>query len=265
MSNRESSSSKILLKGLGVIELLADSPDGLPASKIADAIGLSRGAVYRYLSAFIEGGYVVKTANNRYRLGTRILELASLALARTELRNVAHDLLISLCEATGGTVHLCKLDAAEIIYLDKVEAHCTLPILSRIGGRAPAYCTAVGKLLLAQLHPEQIDRVLESTELVKLTQKTETDPDRLRMQLRDVKAQGFALDRGEHEEGVDCVAVPIYDLAGDVIAAVSVTDLRRRVEGNEKVYRREALAIAKEISARMGFHQKAPSQTHSTR
>ena len=252
MQERESSSSKILLKGLGIIELLADSPKGLSASAIADAMGLYRGSVYRYLGAFIEGGYVAKGGDGQYRLGSRILELATLVLARTELRDVAHSSLIRLCEATGGTVHLCKLDAAEVIYLDKVDAHRTLPILSRIGGRAPAYCTAVGKVLLAHLHSEQLNGALAQTEFFRRTEATETDPDRLRLQLDSIKKQGFAIDRGEHEEGVYCVAAPVFDLAGDPVAAISVTDLRRKIEDNVDFYVGHAIDVALTISRRLG-------------
>jgi DNA-binding IclR family transcriptional regulator len=256
MTTPRDGSSRILFRGLAILELLAKAPEGLPAPEIAEAMGLHRSSIYRYLKVLVDQGYIMKGDDGRFVLGARILELASLALERNDLRNVAHPELIELCSQTGGTVHLCRLDEAEVIYLDKVETARTLPLYSRIGGRAPAYCTGVGKVLLAYLHPEQLDRAIEGTEFRKHTEATVTDPDQLRENLKVIAEQGYALDCGEHEEGVHCVAVPLFDLTGEAVASISVTDLRRKVEGNEEFYLHHALSAASRISRKLGYQRK---------
>jgi len=255
MTNKKTS-SRILFRGLAVLELLGVSREGLPATEIAIEMGLHRSSIYRYLSVLVDSGYIIKTAEGRYVLGPRILELASLALDRIDLRNLAHSTLVSLCDETEATVHLCRLDGVEVIYLDKIETSKTLPLYSRIGARAPAYCTGVGKALLAYLQPDQLNRVIAETELRKHTEQTITDLDRLRASLAQIYEQGFAVDRGEHEEGIYCIAVPVFDFSGDAVAAISVTDLRRMLEGNEEYYRDKALKAAAEISDMMGFRAK---------
>ena len=202
----------------------------------------------------------MKVGSGRYVLGTRILELANLTLARIDLRNLAHSTLISLCEETEATVHLCRLDGAEVVYLDKIETSRTLPLYSRIGARAPAYCTGVGKTLLAYLHPDQLNRAIEETEFRKYTDETLTTADALRESLKLIRKQGFSVDRGEHEEGIFCVSVPLFDLSGDAVASISVTDLRRKVEGNEGFYLNKALEAATEISDKMGFRSKGAAE-----
>ena len=259
ISPREGS-SRILFRGLAVLELLAKAPEGLPAQEIADAMDLHRSSIYRYLKVLVDQGYIAKSDEGRFTLGPRILELANLALERSDLRNEAHSDLIELCSLTGGTVHLCRLDEAEVVYVDKIETSRTLPLYSRIGGRAPAYCTGVGKVLLAHLHPEQLDRALTRTEFRRFTESTVTDAERLRDDLAKIVEQGYASDRGEHEEGVYCVAVPIFDLAGEAIASISVTDLKRKVEDNEEFYLRHAMDVASRISRRLGYRKREETE-----
>ena len=256
----EKSSSRILFKGLAILELLGKSRDGMPATEIASHMGLHRSSVYRYLSVLASSGYIAKTKEGAYVLGSRVLELAGLALDRLDLRNLAHPILIRLCDAAEATVHLCQLDGAEVVYLDKVETARTLPLYSRIGARAPAYCTGVGKALLAFLHPDQLERVIEETEFQKFTETTAADEVELRQKLAVIRQQGFAVDEGEHEEGIFCVAVPLRDLSGEVVAAISVTDLRRKMEGQESFYRDRALEAATEISDKMGFRSKGAAE-----
>ncbi len=239
-----------------MIELLADAREGVQASQIARALELHRSSIYRYLTVLLENGYIAKTEEGRYRLGPRVFELASTALGRIELRNVAHPVLIRLCEETDATAHLCRLDGAEVIYLDKVESPRTLPLYSRVGGRAPAYCTGVGKTLLAYLQDEQLERILDETVFERHTTNTLTDREAVRRELAQIRRQGYGFDREEHEEGISCVAVPLFNFAEEVIGSISVTDLKRKIDGRESLYLERLLAAAQEISGVMGHQSK---------
>jgi len=245
--------SRIVLRGLTILEHLANSRDGLSVAQLASLIGLHRSSVYRYLSALMEQGYVVRSEEGCYALGPRVLELATIVLERIDVRQVARAALIRLCEETEATVHLSQLNGSEVVYLDKVESSRTLPLHSRIGGRAPSYCTGVGKALLAHLHPERLERILGRLELTALTDNTIVAPEELRRELSKVRNAGYAVDRGEHEEGIHCVAAPVFDYKGDVVVAVSATDIKRKIQGNEDWYARMVQRTAEDVSQRLGY------------
>jgi len=248
--------SRILSKGLVLLEALAECPDGMEANTVAETMGLHRSSVYRYLNPLIEKGFVEKRTDGSYELGSRVLELATLRLERIDLRGIAHTALISLCEETAATVHMCQLDGPEVVYLDKVETPRTLPLYSRIGGRAPAFCTGVGKALLAFVHPERLERILAQTEFLRYTQNTLPDEQALRDQLSEINQRGYAVDCGEHEENVYCVAAPVFNYAGDTVVSISVTDLQRKFVEHEERYREPLLRTCSAISRKLGFRSK---------
>lgn len=246
------STSRILQKGLELLELIAKSRDGLNINELEAQVSLHRSTVYRYLNAFLALNYLERTPDKRYRLGPKILELASLILDRLDIRDVARPLLIELSEKTDATVHLCRLDGAEVVYLDKIETSRSLPLYSRIGARAPAYCTGVGKAILAFLPPERLQRVLERIRFRRFTPNTITNRDDLLAELEATRKRGYALDRGEHEEGIYCVAAPIFNMYGEPIASISVTDLARKIRKREQWYANLVLRTAETISRSLG-------------
>ncbi len=233
------------------MEKIARARQGLSVQELEKEIELHRSSIYRYLSVLKESGYV-KRENGRYQLGFKVLELAFLLLDRLDIRKIAHPYLIELSEITQATVHLCQLDGAEVVYLDKVETSRSLPLYSRIGGRAPAYCTGVGKALLAFLPPKRLERVLGQITFKHYTDRTITDKERLLRELAETKRRGYALDKEEHEEGIQCVAAPIFGFTGEPIASISVTDIARKIVGKEKELAAEVVRIAKGISHAMG-------------
>ena len=249
MSDR--GSSRILAKGLEILELIAKAPDGLSVGQLVESIGLHRSSIYRYLDVLLRAGYVSKK-DGRYVLGAKTLELASSFLERLDVRRAAHPLLIELAERLQVTVHLGQLAGAEVLYIDKIETHRSLPLYSRIGRKVPAHCTALGKALLAFSPPARREIILKELELKAYTPHTITDLNRLRKELEATRKRGYAVDREEHEEGIACVAAPIFDFYNEPFAAVSVTDLSRRILGNEKFYARAVCEVAKRISSVLG-------------
>ncbi len=226
--------SKTLMKALELLEGLAESSTGMTALELADCITLHRSGVYRYLSAFMRNGYIRKDATDRYHLGNRILELSSQMLRRMPLRETAHPMLVKLSAQTLHTVHLCVLDSFDVVYIDKIESQQTLPLASRIGSRAPAYCTAVGRVLLSRLPVGQAMEFLGSASLPPRTPMTTVDPVRIIEILQLVMHQGYAIEVEESELGVMCIAVPIWEQGGDCIAAISLTGLKRELYGEKE-------------------------------
>jgi len=246
--------AKILEKGLRLLEELAESADGLTAVELAERIGVHKTSVYRYINSLLDMGYIQNDSDNRYHLGNKILELGSQKLRRMPLRETAHPYLIKLTDETQMTVHLCVLDRHDVIYIDKIESHRTLPIMSRIGSRAPAYCTGVGKALLSGLPTDQVVSLLREVTLEKRTVNTITDPIKLLEEIKLTAERGYAIDNGEHEEGIKCFAAPLKEYGGDVVGAVSLTGLKREFD-EPKEAERMISAITKtatEISRALG-------------
>jgi len=226
--------AKILEKGLKLLEELAQSAEGKTALELAELLGIHKTSVYRYLNTLLKLGYIRTDGDGVYHLGNKILELGSHMLRRMPLRETAHPFLVKLSAETQKTVHLCVLDGAEVVYIDKVESQRSLPIISRVGSRAPAYCTGVGKALLSDLPTDQVLELLKSTPLTKRTENTITDPLKLLEELKITKERGYAIDNGEHEEGIKCFAAPIKGLGGETVGAISITGLKREFDEPEE-------------------------------
>jgi DNA-binding IclR family transcriptional regulator len=221
--------AKILAKGLNLLEELAQSVDGMTAVELAESIGIHKTSVYRYLNTLLQAGYIQTNGDGRYHLGNKIL-----------------------------TVHLCVLDRQDVVYIDKIESHRTLPIMSRIGSRAPAYCTGVGKALLSGLPTDQVVSLLREVTLEKRTPNTITDPIQLLEEIKLTADRGYAIDNGEHEEGIKCFATPIKGYGGDIVGAVSLTGLKREFDKPEGL-KKMITAITKtatEISRALGYVEK---------
>ncbi len=246
--------AKILAKGLNLLEELAQSTEGMTAVELASSIGVHKTSAYRYLNTLIQGGYIRSDGDGRYQLGNKILELGSQLLRRMPLRETAHPFLVKLSADTQKTVHLCVLDGHDVVYIDKIESHRTLPIMSRIGSRAPAYCTGVGKALLSGLPTDQVVSLLRETTLEKRTPNTITDPIKLLEEIKLTAERGYAVDNGEHEAGIKCFAALIKGFSGDMMGAVSLTGLKREFDNPEEL-KKIITAITKtatEISRALG-------------
>ena len=136
----------------------------------------------------------------------------------------------NLASATEETVHLAVLDHHEVIYLRKYESAPPVALYSRIGRRAPAYCTGVGKVLLAYLQDSELTAFLQTIRLERFTKNTITDKAFLQAELAKIRQQDYAIDNMEHEDGIYCIACPIREHTGEVIAATSVTIPSIRLE-----------------------------------
>jgi len=250
--------AKILAKGLSLLEELAQSAEGMTAVGLAESIGIHKTSVYRYLNTLLQAGYIQTNGDGRYHLGNKILELGSQLLRRMPLRETAHPFLIELNDDTQMTVHLCVLDRQDVIYIDKIESHRTLPIMSRIGSRAPAYCTGVGKALLSGLPTDQVVSLLREVTLERRTPNTTTDPIQLLEEIKLTAERGYAIDNGEHEEGIKCFAATIRGYGAETVGAISITGLKREFDDSaesEKMIAAVKKTVA-EISQALGHVER---------
>lgn len=251
---------KSALRALLIIELLTDERQGLTFAAIGQRLGLPKSSVHGLLTTMVERGHLqLDPATRHYRLGIRIWE-AGQAYARSfDLPSLARPFMEAARDALNETVQLAVLDGLENIYVAKVEADQRLVLASHVGGRLPAYATGLGKVLLAGLPDDELDRRLDGVTLERFTDATTTDPDELRALLAEVRARGFAQDVGEYTAGVSCIAVPVHDHRGAVIAAmsVSVPHVRFGLESRERM-----IAVlpeqARGLSRALGFDSRTP-------
>ncbi|MCX4746656.1 IclR family transcriptional regulator [Kitasatospora sp. NBC_01287] len=218
--------SQTVDRALTILASLGDGPASL--EQAATRIGVHKSTALRLLRTLEEHGFVHRQADHRYRLGGRLLSLAHTALEGIDVRQVSAPYLASLNERYGHTVHLAVLEGPDVVYVDKVQARYPgagegwLGAASGIGRRAPATATAVGKVLLAGLTEDQLTKTLDGQEFPLRTPRSLRSAAELRTELTAVLRQGWALDHGEYEEAVNCMAAPITDSEGRPVAACAI-------------------------------------------
>lgn len=228
---RKTGGSSTLNRALLVLEELANGrAAGMTAAQLADATRTNRVTVHRILTTFLKHGYVrQKRAGAPYRLGFRFVELGDRVIRATDLVQVAQPLLEELVARTGETSHMAVLDGAEAVYVAKTESPHSVRLVSRVGARAPLYCTSLGKAMLAAMPEPMRASLVAQQRFERRTETTLTDPDSLGRELEQVRRRGYAVDRGENEDGVRCVAAAILDRSGMAVAAVSVSGPASRI------------------------------------
>ncbi len=218
-----------LAKALSVLELFTEDRQSLSLTEIARELRLLPGSVYPVVFTLQKFGYLERDPlTKRYRLGMKVLDRANIILSSLDMRAIAKPVLKRLARELQANAHLAILYEDQVMYLDREEEAPASVLSSVIGRRVPAHCTALGKVLLAY-QPEVAERVIAKG-LTALTPNTLTDPNKLRAELADVARRGYAVDREEFHLGTVCVAAPVRNYRGHVVAALSVSLPKSRLE-----------------------------------
>lgn len=199
-----------LAKGIKILEALSESK-GLTVSQVANRLAINRATSHRFLATLRELGYVEKDDNDRYGLTLKILEMGMRISIHSEVSRIARLYMQELSLAFNETVNLGYFDGWDIFHLDKIDSKEILRMDSSLGSRAPAYCTALGKAVLAFLPLDELKDYLSGTKLSARTENTITSKKRLRQELDEIRANGFSRDNEELEYGLRCVAAPVFD------------------------------------------------------
>lgn len=219
---RKSYSIAALRASLAVLDRFAQK-DMWSLSDLTHEVGQSKTRVFRILSTFEECGYVVRDGAGGYKPGPRLAALGAGSLRFEQLRWRAVPPLQALAETTGETAHVGILHGAQVVTVQLAEGRHEVRMHSRVGKRSPAHASSLGKVLLAYFPEPEIDAFLRSAELKPMTPNTIVDPAVLRRHLREIRAAGYAVDNEELELGLRCVAAPITDHTGLVVASVSIS------------------------------------------
>ncbi len=212
-----------LHRGLLVLELLAGEKRGWGTLEIGRRLKVARSSASYLLHTLLARGYLQRDADGKYRLSMKLLALGSLALHGVEVRELALPILRRLVSETSITGHLAVLAGSEAVYIERVPSPGFIQMDTWVGRRVPLYSSGVGKTLLAFSPPDQAEGLLQRADLARFTPRTIISLARLRQELRRIRENGFALDNEENTPGVRCVAAPIFDRAGTLTAALSLT------------------------------------------
>jgi IclR family transcriptional regulator, KDG regulon repressor len=209
-------------RAMDILELFLTSSPELSVKEISEKMRLSKSTVHGFIKTLEHRGYLDQNpVDLKYRLGMRLFELGNEVSNNLDIKKIAQPIIRELVAKINETVHLAVLSGDEVIYTEKVEGPGALRMYSQVGKRVLIHCTGVGKAILAFLEDQEIDRILAKASLESFTQFTLTNKEDIKEHLKVIRLQGYAEDKEEIELGLRCVAVPIFDYQGKVIASLS--------------------------------------------
>lgn len=235
--------SQTLVRGLNVMEALSDGP--LSISDIAQKTGITYGTAHRIVSVLLQRNYLKHDRIKGYSLGRKVLELGFLAFHQTPLTRVSHPFLEKLALGTLDTVHLARIEADSVVYLDKIFSQRSVEISSRIGGRKPLIATGVGKALILDWSESEWVALYDRS--AHLLRKEITQSQWLAL-MRGYAQGDYSFDCGEDEQAIRCVAAPVRDGSRKIVAAISVSSTLEYM-GPERM--QMLIPIVKEVAAQI--------------
>ncbi|AWL43055.1 MULTISPECIES: IclR family transcriptional regulator [Streptomyces] len=244
-------------RALDVLELFLESDGTLSAPEVTRRLQLPRTTVHELLTTLAARSYLVTVPEQpgRYRLGVRTYQLGSRYAEQLDLAAEGQQVAREVAETCGETVHVAILEDTEVIYIAKVDSTHAVRMVSAAGRKLPAHCTAVGKLLLAALPEAELDARIEGRALAAMTGHSITDAAELRAALTTARKRGVAVEHRESNPDVSCVAAPVRDRSGRVVAALSISvPVIRWSEEREDELARLAVGGADALSGRLGHH-----------
>ena len=257
--------SQSLERGLAILEAFTPERPVLGIADIADTLGMSRSTTHRYVTTLLALGYLDQGAKRKYRLGLRVTDLGMSALNSTGLREHAHADLLELARRAGYTTSLAVLDGGEIFYID--QAHGIRRRQSAdgvdigLGSSLPAYCTALGKVLLAYLPERERGELLSAVTLQRRGPNTITSKSKLREELAQVRDEGFAVEDEELAAGRIAISAPVLDEAGEIAAAIDMAAQAPGIALEELAsgLGPHLISTADRISSRLGYRRESES------
>lgn len=249
---------KTVLKAVAVMECFSTLDRKLSIAEIAKRLKMPRGTAHRLVATLKEVGFVEQERErDEYKLGIKLFELGNIVLSNMDLHREAKTFVEALTDVTGEAVHLCVFDGIQTTVIHRTESSSERTNTVVVMEASPAHCTSTGKAALAFQPEAVVERVIKLG-LRSFTQKTITDPQKLREELALIRKRGYAVDDEELSPGIRCVGAPIRNLSGKVFASISVSGPARRVtEAKVPALGELVMHYAAGISARLGYRPPA--------
>lgn len=210
-------------KALEVLDLVASFDRSVKFAELQGHSDQPKATLYRLVQTLTNQNMLAYTPETgTYSLGARLVRLAHSAWKNASLAPIARGHIEQLCQSVGETVHLAQIDNASVVFVDKVQANPNIQTLAQAGMTAPAFCTGVGKVMLAYLSPKRLEIVLQQQSYFPFTPNTLTSMESVMQELGKIRELGVAFDREEHQQGIISIAAPVLMDSGRVVGAVSV-------------------------------------------
>ncbi len=253
MSEQAIAGAQTLVRGLAVLQAVADGAQSLP--RIGDAIGCSRSTTQRLVSALVEQRFLRCGPSHGYLLGAKLIELGFRARETVPVATVARRFLHALAVRTQDTVHLGVADGAEVLYIDKIPGQRGLEMRSRVGHRMKLAVTGVGKALMLDMAPEEWRTLHAAAVAPPAGRGAPRSPDAYLDEMHAYAAAGVAFDFAENEVGIHCIAAPVRDGSGGIAAAISVASAAQHMpEARMRALAPDVADTARAISAELGWN-----------
>lgn len=243
---------------LDLLEQFHDDVDELGVTELSKRLKLHKNNVFRLLATLESRGYIEQNrATENYRLGLKALELGQTFIKQMGLLRQAKPILENMRSDCNETCYVAIFKEGHVVYLDMVETDMTVRVVSRVGSRLPAYCTASGKVHMAFMSEDEIDEILPEEDFKVYTSTTIKNRSELRAELKQVAEQGYAVDIEELDLGVHCVAAPIRDYTRRIVGAISISGPTMRLSSERIKSELVPLVLksAEELSTRLGYHK----------
>jgi len=245
-----------VIKTLRILEALAEH-EKIGLTDLSKIVEGHKSTVYRFMCTLIDQGYATRDENELFSATLKMFQVGMCVFSRIDIAQVSAPVLKRIAFLSEETVHLVMDDDGQLVYLNKIESTHNLRVSmqSKIGGSAPKYCTGVGKILLAWMDRDTLDKYLASCSFIRFTDKTIVNRLDLENELKRIRELGYCFDDEEHEYGVRCVAAPVRNHEGRVVASVSISGPVIRLDDDRmKVLSKLVVEAANEISNRIGWN-----------
>lgn len=250
-------------RALDILTAISEAPSGVSFGELVERLELPKSSVFEVLDVLLQRRFVqLDPESRRYTLAVRVWEVGSRYLAQHDLASEAQPFMKAVVAELNETVQLAVLDGMDNVYIGKVDCSHPVRLQSAVGKRLPAHATGLGKALLAALPTEELEQRLEGVTLTGYTTRTITDRARLLATLEESRQAGFAVDDQEYTPGLRCVAVPVRDHRGVVVAALSASVPMMRAHLSPLW---KALTLVADASLRIAERIGAPSEDPALR
>lgn len=245
---------RVVNRVFDILEVLAASSSPMGLSEIAKVTGMSKSTVHRLLTSMCARQYVEKDSDSLYSIGYKLIETVSLHINHLELLTEAKPFLSEIMRDLGLTAHLGILDGCDVVYMEKMDVYPNTRLYTQVGYRSPAFCSSIGKCLLACLSGDELDEALYLCDFKRYTPNTITDVREFKRYLKVIRRQGWAMDNEEYQTGHRCVGAPVFDYRGSPVAAISASGSIAQLSDDKlELVIQEVKQAASSLSQRMGY------------
>jgi IclR family transcriptional regulator, KDG regulon repressor len=244
-----------LARAFAILEEIARNRDGIGLAELSKRVALHNSTTFHLVKTLVALGYVRQMKDSkRYRIGRPLFALAASALDEVEMVSLATPILEDLSRETGETAHFSVRLSDDVVVLARTSGQGAFQLTDRAGAVRPAHCTALGKIMLAALSPDQLEGFMARAEFKAFTPKSITSAELLRREIAEVRRAGLAIDDGEFDTELRCVALPVRDFSGQVTGAIGISGPVWRLP-IEALHKRARLvrAAADRLSAEFGY------------